>query len=125
MAISNLGVVNNLPMSQLPTGYTPPVVATFADYEYKRVLTLNVLKATVENASPAITMANIIANVTVGLNKQITDIVVADFLTTPAVTTYGILTNLNTNIPIDQNNVYLGNTPVSYVCTVELYVKAI
>jgi len=125
MAISNLGVVNNLPTSQKPTGYVDPVVTTFSDYEYKRVLTLSVLKATVENASPATTMANIIANATIGLNKQIVDIVAADFLTTPAVTTYGIWTGLNTNIPVDPNNVYLGNTAVSYVCTVELYIKAI
>lgn len=40
MAISNLGVVNNLPLTQKPSGYVDPVIATFTDYDYTRTLTL-------------------------------------------------------------------------------------
>ncbi len=125
MAISNLGCVNNLPISQKPTGYVDPVVATFTDWEYTRTLTLSVLKSTVENASAATTMANIIGNATIGLNKQIADIIAADYLTTPTVTTYGILTGLNTNMVVDASNNYLTTTATSYICNVQIYIKAI
>lgn len=125
MAISNLGAVNLLPANQKPSGYTDPVVATFTDYEYSRVLTLSVLKATVENAAAATTMANIIANATVGINKQIVDIVAADYLATATVTTYAELISLTTNYADQSTNVYLTSTATSYICTVRLFVKAV
>lgn len=125
MAISNLGTVNKLPASQKPSGYVDPVVASFTDYEYRRTLTLSVLKATVENVSPAVTMANIIANATIGLNKQIADIVAADYLGTATVTTFAELYSLSTNLQVSTDNVYLGNTAASYICTVVLYIKAL
>jgi|TARA_R100000501_G_C2619610_1_gene112933 hypothetical protein len=80
MAITNNGVVNSLPASQIPSGYTRPTVTTFTDWQYKRTLTLTVLKATVENATRATTMTNIIENGTIGLEKQIVDIVAEDFI---------------------------------------------
>lgn len=127
MAIINNGTVNKLPAEQLPSGYTSPTVTTFTDYEYRRTLTLSVLKSTVETATPATTMTAIFNNSTIGINKQIADIIAADYLTTPAVTTFAELYSLTTNIaqtsPTDTT--YLNNTPVSYVCTVVLYVKAV
>lgn len=120
MAISNLGAINELPASQLPTGYTKPVVATFTDYEYTRTITLNVLKATVEAASAATTMANIFNNATIGINKQIADIIAADYLATAAVTSYGSLLSLGLN-----TEDYLTNAAVNYKCVVKIYVKAI
>lgn len=122
MAISNLGATNDLPDSQIPSGYTRPTVATFTDWEYERTLTLLVLKATVETATPSTTLTAIFNNATIGINKQITDIIAADFLTTPTVTTFGKLTALSTTI---DDSSYLNNTVVSYKCTVKLYVKAI
>ena len=109
MAISNLGAINSLPVAQKPSGYTDPVVATFTDYEYVRTVQLSVLKATVEAASAATTMANIFNNATVGINKQVADIIAADFLTTPAVTTYASLTALTTNVEVGNflDNTYL------------------
>jgi hypothetical protein len=125
MAISNLGTINNLPAVKKPAGYVDPIVATFTDWQYRYVLTLNVLKATVENGTAATTLANIIANATIGLNKQIVDIVAADFLATATVTTYAELYDLNTNyFPQEVDNVYLTSTAPSYVCKVILYVKA-
>ncbi len=128
MAIVSNGVANELPEAQLPTGYARPVVTTFTDFEYQRVITLNVLKATVENATPSTTMTNILTNATVGITKQLTDIVAADFLTTPTVTWYAKLIELNTNVPVladFSNTNYLTNTPVSYTAKVVLYLKAI
>lgn len=120
MAISNLGAINELPASQLPSGYTKPVVATFTDYEYVRSVTLNVLKATVEAASASATMTAIFNNATVGINKQIVDIIAADYLATAAVTTYGSLISLALN-----TEDYLTNAPVNYKCVVKIYVKAL
>lgn len=122
MAISNLGATCDLPDDQIPSGYTKPVIATFSDFEFERTLTLNVLKATVETATPSTTLTAIFNNATIGINKQITDIIAADFLTTPTVTTYGRLISLSLNL---DNTNYLGNTAASYKCIVKLYVKAI
>jgi len=128
MAISNLGTVNGLDASKLPVGYTPPVIATFNDYEYTRSLRLSVSQSTVSVASAATTMANILSNATVGINKQITDIITADYLTTPTVTAFAIMTNLDTNMNPNSTagaNTYLTNATVNYVADVILYIKAI
>lgn len=122
MAITNLGTLNKLPAIQIPENYELPVVASFSDYQYKNTLTLSVLKATVETATPATTMAAIIANATIGINKQIVDIVALDFLATATVTTFAELQALKTNI---DETTYLKNTPTAYICTVVLYVKAL
>lgn len=127
MAISNLGAINNLPAAQLPSGYTKPTVATFTDYEYSRTVTLYVLKATVEAATASATMTAIFNNATIGINKQIADIIAADFLTTPTVTSFGELIALTTTAEVGNfsDSTYLTNTAVSYKCTVKIYVKAI
>jgi hypothetical protein len=124
MAIVNNGTKNSLTPNELPSGYIRPTVTTFADYEYSRTLTLNVLKATVEAATGAATMAAIIANATVGITKQIDAILAADYLATATVTAYADLVGLTHNIAsINGAGDYLKNTAVSYVCTVNLYVK--
>lgn len=127
MAIVNLGTINKLPQAQLPSGYALPVVSEFSDFEYTRKITLSVLKSTVETATASTTMAAIFNNATVGINKQIADIIALDYLGTATVTTYAMLTSLNTNVSQADtlNQTYLLNTPVSYVCTVVLYVKAL
>jgi hypothetical protein len=122
MAISNLGTVNKLPAAEIPAGYVLPVIASFEDWQYKYVLTLNVLKATVETATPSTTLTAIFNNATIGLNKQIVDIIAADFLTTPAVTTFAELYGLD--LSINKSN-FLGNAVASYSCQVVIYVKAI
>jgi len=123
MAITNNGVVNSLPADLLPSGYTRPTVTTFTDWEYKRELTLSVAKATVENATKATTMANIIGNASIGITKQIDDILAADFDATDTVTAYVDWYKLETNIPVNTSNDLLNDTAVSYVCSVRLYVK--
>ena len=121
MAISNLGTANKLPASEIPSGYVLPTIAVFNDWQYKYVLNLTVLKATVETATPATTLAAILNNATIGLNKQISDIIAADFLATATVTTFAELYDLNINL--NKSN-FLGNTPSSYNCQVAVFVKA-
>jgi len=125
MAITNNGTKNSLNSEQLPTGYTLPTITTFTDWEYKRILNLTVLKSTVENATQATTMTNIFDDATIGLDKQVVDIVAADYLASATVTTYADLVGLSNNIT-DVNNgdgVWLDNIATSYTATVILYVK--
>ena len=126
MAITNNGTVNNLPAAQLPSGYTRPVVTTFSDYQYVRTLNLTILKATVENATPSTTMTNIITNGTIGVNKQVQDIIAAAFISSETVTTYASLDSLSTNQSQNSDDdVWLDNIAQSYTATVKLYIKSL
>lgn len=126
MAITNNGVKNNLPDAQLPAGYTRPTITTFDDHQYERTLTLNVAKATVETASEVVTMENIIEDVTIGLTKQVDDILANDYVATETVTAYAVLEklshNYHKNTETGVNNMFK-NVAFEYVCTVKLYVK--
>ncbi len=125
MAITNNGTKNNLPDAAVPDGYSRPAVTTFTDYEYTRPLTLTVLKATVENATATTTMANIISNGTIGITKQIDDIIAADFLSSATVTHYTSWTGITHNLAsILGDAAYLKDTAMSYTCTVIVYIKA-
>ena len=98
MALVNNGVKVSLKASQKPTGYSLPSVTTFTDYEYTRPMTLNVAKATVENATKATTLTNIISNATIGISKQVDDIMTADYIGSNTVTYYIDLLTINHNI---------------------------
>lgn len=126
MAIVNNGTKNNLPAGQIPSGYTRPTVTEFDDFEYERTLSLSILKSVVENATPATTMDNIFDDATVGLDKQIDDILAADYLATASVVAYAELTSLTHNFVSKSGNApYLTTDPVSYLCTLKLYVKTV
>ena len=125
MAITNNGTVNSLTTNEKPAGYSDPVVTTFDDSEYINDVTLSVLKATVENATATTTMANIIANATIGLTKQCLDIVTADFIAASTVVMYADWTGLSHNLAaINGAGTYLKATAMSYTCTVRIYVKS-
>ena len=124
MAITNNGVRNLLPAAQLPDDYEKPDVTAFSDFEYKRTMKLSVAKATVEDSDPATTIGNIIGNATVGLKKQVDDILAADYLSTAAVTAYADLVSLGNNLQsMDKDSPALTDTAAAYEATVVLYVK--
>lgn len=124
MAITLNGIVNGLTAIEKPDGYTNPTVTTFSDYESIATLNLTVLKATVENATPSVTMTNIFNDGTIGLVKQVTDILAGDYLATATVTAYAELIRLTNNYSsINGDGDYLTSTPNSYQCTLKLYVK--
>jgi hypothetical protein len=126
MAITNNGTKNSLPDSQIPSGYSRPSVTTFTDYEYERTLTLSVLKSTVESATRSTTMTNIIGNGTIGITKQITDILAAEFLDSATVTAYAEIIALTHNFAAQAGtDVWLSNTACSYVATVKLFIKSV
>jgi hypothetical protein len=124
MAITNNGTQNKISEAQLPTGYTRPTVTIFTDFKYQRQVNLSVLKATVQNADPAVTMANIIANGTIGVTKQVTDILAADYLGTATVTAYADIVALENNFQsMLAGTPALTDTAASYIATVNIYVK--
>ena len=125
MAITNNGTKVSLKAELLPSGYTLPTVTTISDFQYQRTLELNVLKATVESATPATTLTNIIGNATIGITKQITDILALDYLGTATVTAYAELYDVDSNIQASTSSDFYNNTAVSYVCKVRLFVKAV
>jgi len=125
MAITNNGTVNSLVNSQVPDDYTRPTVTTFTDYEYVRNLSLSVLKVTVDDADPATTMAAIIEDVTIGITKQVDDILAADFLASATVTAYADWTVLSTNLTgVTKSDPLLTDAAANFICTVKLYIKA-
>ena len=127
MAITNNGTQNSLPTGQIPAGHTRATTTTFDDWEYKRNLTLSVAKATVDEATSDATMTAIFDNGTIGLDKQILDIVAATFVATQTVTTYATLTGLSTNISNNSSGEgdWLKTTAEAYECTVELFIKSV
>lgn len=124
MAITHLGAENNLPAVQLPADYVKPTIATFEDYKYPTTLNLEVDKATVENAVAAVTMANIINDAAIGIDKQVEDILAADFLGTATVLSFASLVSLNTNFAdLKSTADYLKTTAAKYICTVKIFIK--
>jgi beta-xylosidase len=124
MAITNNGTVNSLDASLLPSGYTRPTVTEISDYDYVSELTLQVDKVTVDNATKSTTMTNIIGDGTVGITKQITDILAADYLASATVTAYTDWYKISTNIEINTTSDLFNADLVTYTCYVRLYVKA-
>lgn len=126
MAITNNGTKNLLSATQLPEGYTPPAVTSFADHQYVRTVEFSILKATVQNANPVTTMENIIANGTIGVTKQVTDNLAADFLGTATVTAYAELVALRNNYQsMLAGSPAFTDAAASYIATVNIYVKAL
>lgn len=128
MAISQVEVKNTTSASKLPSGYSRPTITEVTGDDLAVTqLTLTVLKATVENSDPAVTMANIINDVTIGVQKQLQDIIAGDYLATATVTSHADLKDvINSNVPSnDASSTWLTDAVINYVCTVELFVKSV
>ena len=124
MAIVNNGTINSLTTNQIPAGYTRPTVTQFTDFEYKRTLDLTVLKSTVHNASADVTMANIIENVSIGITKQVSDILAGDYLASATVEAYADWIQFSNNYSdIDGEGDFLTTQVSTYQCKVILFVK--
>lgn len=125
MALTHNGTVVQLPTSRVPSDYTLPTVSTFTDWEYESsVRTLTVLKSTVEDSDRATTLSNIINNATIGLDKQIEDLISAEADVTNTVTSYAVLTGIDSNVAASGSNDFYTDTAMSYSCTVKFYWKS-
>lgn len=123
MAVVNNGVKVSIPSILIPIGFTAPVVTEFADFEYEREVTLSVLKSTVENASKSTTLLNIIEDVTIGVSKQVEDIVSADYINSNTVTFYADILNISNNQQVSVTSDFFGNVALSYTVKVKFYIK--
>lgn len=118
MAVAYTGTQNLIPDSQIPTGYTRPTVATNTK-EFTSQHTLTILKSTVDESVAATTMTAIFENATIGIDKQISDIITSEFDNTKTVVAYGECTQLTTNLRgITGTDDWLTDTVVSYTATV-------
>ena len=125
MSIVNNGTKNELKESQIPTGYTRPSITDFTDFEYIRTEEMTILKATVEDATNATTMTNIIEEAVIGITKQVDTILANDYVASNNVEAFASMTKLSTNISDDSSGdgVWLGNTAASYTARVAIYIK--
>lgn len=124
MAITNNGTQVLLSSDLLPTGYTAPSTTTFTDWEYKREITISVLKTQVENATKSTTLENIVDAATYGIDAQIDAILAADYLASATVTAYTELYNISINVLPNKDTDFYNNGSIRYVCSCRLYVKA-
>lgn len=126
MALTHNGTVTTqLPSSRVPSDYTHATISTFTDHEYESTeRTLTVLKSTVENSDRSTTLLNIIDNVTIGVDKQVEDLITAEFDVTNTVTSYAVITGIDSNQAASGSNDFYTDTAMSYSCTVKFYVKS-
>ena len=124
MALVDNGVKVSVHSTLIPSTAATQTVTEFSDVEYTRDITVTVLKATVQNVDKGVTFDNIIDNVTIGIKKQVTDIMGADYDDVAKTVTYyteykSIDSNINTNLT---SNFY-DNVAVSYECKLTVFIK--
>ena len=88
MALVNNGLKISLSAGQIPAGISTQTVDEFTDHEYFRTESLSVLKSTVENGNKATTFDNVLNNTSIGVKKQIDDLMEADYIDSNKVTYY-------------------------------------
>ena len=123
MALTNQGTRVSISNQLIPTGFVPPAISTFSDQECVRTLSLNVLKSTVENAAKETTLLNIIKDVAIGIEKQVDDIIAADYIATNTVDYWTDFRVLGSNIPVSKTSDFLNATPVFYIANINIYIK--
>jgi hypothetical protein len=123
MAVQDKGIKIELPEALVPDGFVAPAYVEVSDFEYKREYQLNVLKSTIQNADKDVTFGNIINDATIGILKQINDIIVADFIGTNTVEYYTVWKVINSNSQRSKGNDFYTSTAFSYICEVEVFIK--
>jgi hypothetical protein len=123
MALTNNGTKVSLSGRDLPSGYTRAAITEFADYEQKYTdLELTINKSDVEAAAAGDALDDIIDDATVGIDKQVEDIITADFDVTNTVTAWIDFKNITSNQSTGEAAFYTNATP-AYTVTVDVYVK--
>lgn len=125
MSVVNNGTEVALRKSLIPEGFNAPSVTPFGDAEYTRTFNLTIDRATVANADKAVTLNNIITDATVGIDKQVTDEITADYIGTNDVQVYSKLVELSTNVVVHPDTDFLTDAPVVYSARVHVFVKTV
>lgn len=123
MALTNNGTKVSLSGRDLPSGYTRAAITEFTDYEQTYTdLELTINKSAVEAAAAGDALDDIIDDAVVGIDKQVEDIITADFDVTNTVTAWIDFKNITSNQSTGEAAFYTNATP-AYTCTVDVYVK--
>ena len=124
MALTNNGTRVSLTGRDLPSGYTRSAITTFADHEYKMTdLSLTINKSDVEAATASAALDDIIDDAAVGIDKQVEDIMNAEYdTTTYDVTTWIDFKSIVSNQSSGEAAFYTNATP-AYTVTVDVYIK--
>jgi len=124
MALTNNGTKVSLSGRDLPSGYTRASITEFTDYEQKYTdLELTINKSDVEAAAAGDALDDIIDDATVGIDKQVEDIISADFdVSGNTVTAWIDFKNITSNQSTGEAAFYTNATP-AYTVTVDVYVK--
>jgi len=122
MAIVVNGTVNNLPISQLPSGYTPPTVTRILDFHYRYdvMIPLN-WSTTINSTSPITNMTSIVT----GVNSAVTTLLGLDFLATATVTAYAVINGLDLNINTADPTHLTNANPPAFEVQVTIFVKSV
>lgn len=123
MAVIDNGIKIEIGDSLIPDGFNAPVYTEVSDFEYKREYQLSVLKSTVENAAKETTFGNIINDATIGILKQINDLVVADYIGTNTVNYHTVWKSISSNLQRSKANDFYAATAFSYICIVDVFIK--
>lgn len=123
MAHTNNGTKVSAPDEQLPSTYTKPTITTFTDHEHVRRVTFSVAKATVEHATANTTMANIIGNASIGVTKQVTDFLAAEYISSLTLTAYADIVAITDNSLPQSTGNFFKNAAAAYLVTVDIYIK--
>lgn len=124
MALVDNGVKVSVSQNLIPSNATDQVVTVFTDFEYTRNLTLDIPKATVENADKGVTFDNIIDDVAVGIKKQVADIMGADYDDVAnTVTYYTDYKSISSNFLVNLSSEFYSNAAINYTCSVTVYIK--
>lgn len=112
----------SLNSSKVPSGATDPGGSNLSSAQPKyENLALTVAKATVENATKSTTFDNIRTDATIGIEKQVADLLGADMDDTANTITYNIdWKNIESNMEFSRE--FYTDTAAQYICTVDVYV---
>ena len=122
MALAAQATKISLDTTKTPSGFTDPGGSNLSNSAPTYTnLSLSVLKATVENSTKATTFDNIRDDVTIGIEKQVTDLLTNDMDITATIT-YNIDWKDIRNNQIFTEEFY-SDVAASYVAIVDVYIN--
>lgn len=123
MALAAQSTKISLDSTKTPSGFTDPGGSNLSNSSPTYLnLSLSVLKSTVENATKATTFDNIRDDVTIGIEKQVADLLTANIENVIQTVTYNIDWK---DISLNQkfSSEFYSNVAASYICTVDVYIN--
>jgi len=123
MALVKQATKISIDSSQIPSGYTNPGGTNLASSQPTYLnKSFSIIKSTVDDSVKATTFDQILSDVTIGIEKQVADMLTADDIGTTATVNYNIdWKKIGNNQAISAD--FYNNTAVSYVAVVDVYLN--